>query len=56
VKIWGDTWLPFTYSHKIQAPVHILSADATVSELINTESNWWNIPLVESIFPVATVE
>jgi hypothetical protein len=50
VKIWGDTWLPFTYSHKIQAPVHILSADATVSELINTESNWWNIPLVESIF------
>lgn len=56
VKIWNDKWIPSTFSHKIQDPVQVLSRDAKVAEIINLDLNWWNIALIEHIFPVETVE
>jgi hypothetical protein len=56
VKIWEDKWLPFTFSHKIQDPVRVLNREAKVAEIINLDANWWNIPLIGHIFPMATVE
>lgn len=51
VRIWKDKWVPSTQSHKILALVNVLNADATVNEIINHDANWWNIPLIEDLFP-----
>jgi hypothetical protein len=51
IRVWKDRWLPSYHSNKVQAPINLLHEDATVSELINPEINWWNIPVVEQIFP-----
>jgi hypothetical protein len=56
IKISEDKWLPFTFSHKIQNHVQVLNREAKVAEIINLDTNWWNIPLIEHIFPMATVE
>lgn len=50
VAIWGDRWLPTKITHKIQSPPHILGATAKVCELIDSATNWWNIPPVETVF------
>jgi len=51
IRVWKDRWLSSYHSNKVQAPINLLHKDATVSELINPEINWWNIPVVEHIFP-----
>lgn len=56
IKIWGDKWIISTYSHLIQALVRIFDEDARVTEIINQEANWWNVPLIEHIFPAEIVE
>jgi len=56
VKIWGDRWLPSTQSHIIQSLVNVLQPNAKVCELISVESKWWNIPLLERVFPADLVE
>jgi len=56
VNILKDKWLPNSFSHKIQFPIQGIHPEAKVSELINFETNWWNIPLVEQLFPPDIVE
>jgi len=56
VRIWKDKWVPCTQSHKILAPVNVLNANATVNEIINRDANWWNIPLIEDLFPPETAQ
>lgn len=56
VRIRGDKWIPTTYSHMIQAPLQGLNPEARVCDIINIETNWWNIPLIEQVFPTETVE
>jgi hypothetical protein len=56
IKIWSDRWLPTTGSHKVQSPVQILLTKATVSELLDIETNWWKIDLIFSIFGVEEAE
>lgn len=56
IKIWEDRWIPTHSSHKIQDPVRLLSREAKVAEIINENINWWNITLIEQIFPQETVE
>lgn len=56
VKIWRDRWIPSTNSHIIQSPSHVLRHDAKVCEIIDADTKWWNIPLIEQIFPVEIVE
>jgi len=56
IKIWEDKWIPSTFSHKIQDPIRVLNREAKVADIINLETNWWNIHLIEHIFPMETVE
>jgi ribonuclease HI len=34
----------------IQSPQRVLDHEARVSTLINTDTNWWNIPLIREVF------
>jgi hypothetical protein len=52
----GDTWIPTTHSREIQVHSQEIQPTATVSELINMDSNWWNIPLIEQLFPLDIVD
>jgi len=56
INIWGDRWIFSPHSNSIQSPVHILNRDAKVAEIIDQDSRWWNIPLIEQIFPADIVE
>jgi hypothetical protein len=50
IRIWKDQWLPTTGTSLVQSPVRILSEDAKVCELLDTETNWWNTTLVHNVF------
>jgi hypothetical protein len=50
IKIWGDKWLLSPATHAVQTPLHTLDPKAKVSELIDQDTNWWNIQLVKEIF------
>jgi ribonuclease HI len=52
IKIWTDRWLPTIGSQKVQSPVQVLSADARVCDLLDTDTNWWKTDLVSRIFGV----
>jgi hypothetical protein len=55
INLWDDKWIPAT-PHKILDPVRMLPRDARVANIINRETNWWDIPLIEQIFSDDTVE
>ncbi|XP_059449513.1 uncharacterized protein LOC132180640 [Corylus avellana] len=50
IKIWGDKWLPTPTSHVVQSPIHRLTPDACVSELIDEASLWWDTALIHEVF------
>ena len=56
IKIWGDKWLPSPTTYAIQSPVHVLDYEAKVCELIDPDTLWWNISLIEQIFMEEEVE
>jgi hypothetical protein len=56
IKIMGDKWLPNTFSHKIQIPIPGINPEAKVSDLIDFTMNWWNLPVIEQLFPADIVE
>jgi ribonuclease HI len=56
IKVWKDKWISTSTYHKISDPVRVLSTDAKVAEIINRSTNWWDIPLIEQIFPRETVD
>jgi hypothetical protein len=56
IKIWGDKWLPSPTTYAIQSPVQVLDPEARISELIDPNTFWWNIPLIKQIFMEEEVE
>ena len=50
IKIWGEKWLPSPSTHAIQTPIRILDSEAKVCDLIDPDTNWWNISLIKEIF------
>jgi hypothetical protein len=56
IKIRDDKWIPFPKPYPLQAQVQNLNPEARVCELIDFESKWWNVPLLEQIFPADMVE
>ena len=50
VKIFKDSWLPGNNLGKVLSPISVLSKDATVDQLIDSDSRLWNTSLVDSIF------
>jgi hypothetical protein len=51
IRIWEDKWIPSPHTLTFQQSNHNLGREDKVHSLINIERNWWNVPLVESIFP-----
>lgn len=45
VRIWGEKWLSLSASYMIYSPPRMLAADALVHELIDDDSQWWNVNL-----------
>ncbi|KAK9997071.1 hypothetical protein SO802_021757 [Lithocarpus litseifolius] len=50
VKIFKDSWLPNAHFSRVLSPVSVLSEEATVDQLIDRDSRWWNSALVDAIF------
>jgi hypothetical protein len=50
IGIWNDKWVLGTPSGFLQSPIRLLDRNAKVCELLNTDTNWWNMPLVHEIF------
>ena len=50
VNIFKDSWLPGNNLSRVLSPILVLSEDATVDQLIDSNSRWWNTSLVDSIF------
>jgi hypothetical protein len=50
VHIWGDKWIPKPSTYAIQSPCKILPKDAKVVELLEEDTNQWNLQLVRNIF------
>lgn len=50
IRIWRDKWITTPTSYEIQSPIRILDSEAKVSKLIDTDSKWWNIALIQEIF------
>jgi hypothetical protein len=56
IKIRDDKWIPPPKPYQFQAQVQNLNPEARVCELIDVESNWWNVHLLEQIFSADMVE
>lgn len=56
IQIWGDRWLPSPHPNLVHTPSHSLGPPAFVSELIDSDIDWWNVQLVESLFPGGIAE
>lgn len=50
VQIWRDKWLPKNSYGNVQCPISILPTSAMVSDLINTQTSWWDFELIQTIF------
>jgi hypothetical protein len=55
INLWDDRWIPDP-PHKVLDPVRVLLREATVADIINREANWWDVPLIKSIFSEDTVD
>ena len=50
VQIWKDRWLPTPTTYMVQSPPNLLDPQATVSQLIDVDTKWWNEALLEQLF------
>lgn len=50
IKIWKDRWIPIPHNFKVMTPLRILDEEAIVAELIDVDSQRWNIPLINQVF------
>jgi hypothetical protein len=50
IRIWQERWLPNASTFKVISPPTLLHPLATVNELINTDTGWWDIELLNRIF------
>jgi hypothetical protein len=55
VRIWKDRWLP-SPGFKVVSPPTVLNPDATVDQLIDGDSRWWNNDLLSFIFPADVMQ
>jgi hypothetical protein len=50
VRIWKDKWLLTPTSYMVYSPPSILDPNATVSQLVDGDTKWWNNALLERVF------
>jgi hypothetical protein len=50
IRVWVDRWLPIPISYSVQSTPKIISANATVDELIDVEMKVWKSCLIKEVF------
>ena len=50
IRIWKDKWIPRPSTYKVQSIPRVLHSDATVSDLIDGDTQWWNKTMLENLF------
>jgi ribonuclease HI len=50
VRIWKDKWLPHPSTFMVQSKPVLLDPNATVNALIDGDTHWWNLPLLDNLF------
>jgi hypothetical protein len=50
VRIWKDKWLPRNLTYLVQSTPTMLDLGATVDELIDGDTKWWRLDLLETLF------
>ena len=50
MRIWKDKWLPQPATYMIQSPPLLLDLNALVCELIDSNTKWWNLPMLKNLF------
>jgi hypothetical protein len=50
VRIWKDKWLPLPSTYMVHSPPVLLEPNATVGDLIDSDTKWWDISLLERMF------
>jgi hypothetical protein len=50
IQIWKDRWLPSPSTFRVLSLPTSMDPNEIVSKLIDVQSKWWNIPLLESLF------
>lgn len=55
IRIWLDKWVPKASGGYIQSFARILDRNALVSEILDRDNSWWNMPLIHEIFSAEEV-
>jgi hypothetical protein len=50
IRIWKDKWIPRPSTYRVQSIPRVLHSDATVSDLIDGDTRWWNKTMLETLF------
>jgi hypothetical protein len=50
IRIWKDRWLNSPTTYRVQSPPKLLADNATVNHLIDANTKWWDMTLLEQIF------
>jgi hypothetical protein len=56
IGIWNDKWVFAAPGRYLQTPVHLLDRNAKACELLNTDTNWWNMVLIHELFSAEEAE
>ena len=50
IRIYKDNWLLGEGRGRVFSPPNLLHIDATMSQLNDVDSNWWNTTLIDQVF------
>ena len=56
IRIWEDRWLSHPLMYVPQAQAQGLDQGAMVSDLLDLDTNWWKMDVVQAVFPAAVVK
>jgi hypothetical protein len=56
IGIWTNKWVLAAPGGFLQSSMRVLDRNARVCELLNTGTNWWNMPLIHDIFTAEEAE
>jgi hypothetical protein len=50
IRIWKDRWIPQPTTYRVRSSPQLLDLDATANMLINKDTKWWDLSMLESNF------
>jgi hypothetical protein len=56
VRIWKDHWIPQPITYRIHSTPQLLDLDATMDNLIDKDTKWWDSTVLENLFDKEEVQ